>query len=124
MATTSLLVSTVETNPRVRRALDLYRERGEEIERISRDLFLVPSGSEEGRYYHVTYGVEETCDCPDHQYRHVNCAHIYAVGIALAKRRSRPHACQGGLVFLGGVDEETGEEIVEVVPCRRCAGEL
>ncbi len=38
-----------------------------------------------------------------------------------------PHGCYDGLVFIGhlAVDPETGEEveIVEAVPCRRCASE-
>lgn len=35
----------------------------------------------------------------------------------------RPHACYGGFVFIGRLVEEDGEEveIVEAVPCRRCA---
>ena len=36
-----------------------------------------------------------------------------------------PHACMNGLVYIGhmAVDPETGEEVevVEAVPCRRCA---
>jgi hypothetical protein len=36
-----------------------------------------------------------------------------------------PHGCMNGLVYIGhmAVDPETGEEveIVEAVPCRRCA---
>ena len=36
----------------------------------------------------------------------------------------RPHACLGGYVFIGHLAEEDGEEVevVEAVPCRRCAG--
>jgi len=34
----------------------------------------------------------------------------------------RPHACMGGWVFVGYVDEHGEEvEIIEAVPCRRCA---
>ncbi len=38
-------------------------------------------------------------------------------------RAERPHACMGGLVFIGHLVEEDGEEVevVEEVPCRRCA---
>ncbi len=39
----------------------------------------------------------------------------------------RPHGCCRGYVYIGhmAVDPETGEEveIVEAVPCRRCASE-
>ncbi len=36
-----------------------------------------------------------------------------------------PHACVGGFVYIGHLVEEDGEEVevVEAVPCRRCAGE-
>ena len=39
----------------------------------------------------------------------------------------RPHGCYRGFVYIGhlAVDPETGEEVevVEAVPCRRCASE-
>ena len=118
MAATSLPVSTVETNPRVERALALHRSYGHLIEEVAPDFYLVPGQSGE-HFWHVDYA-EETCDCPDHQYRRVTCIHIFAVGIHKAKRRSRPHACKGGLVYMGRLDEETGDQIVEAVPCKRC----
>jgi hypothetical protein len=39
--------------------------------------------------------------------------------------RLRPHACYEGLVYIGHLAEEDGEEVevVEAVPCGRCAGE-
>ena len=40
--------------------------------------------------------------------------------------RLRPHGCYGGLVFIGHlVEGEDGEEVevIEAVPCRRCAGD-
>ena len=35
------------------------------------------------------------------------------------------HACLEGVVFIGHLVEEDGEEVevIEAVPCRRCAGE-
>jgi hypothetical protein len=35
----------------------------------------------------------------------------------------RPHTCYEGVVYIGHLVEEDGEEVevVEVVPCRRCA---
>ena len=111
------------------RALELYRSRGRDIVLIDRDTYEVPS-QDGTRAYTVTYGhdADETCTCPDHQHRGLNCAHIYAVGISLAKRRGpRPCACYEGLVYIGHLveDSEAGEEVevIEAVPCRRCAGE-
>jgi hypothetical protein len=36
-----------------------------------------------------------------------------------------PHACSEGVVYIGHLVEEDGEEVerVEALPCRRCAGE-
>ncbi len=111
------------------RALELYRSRGRDIVLIDRDTYEVPS-QDGTRAYTVTYGhdADETCTCPDHQHRGLNCAHIYAVGISLAKRRGpRPCACNDGWVTIGQlvVDHETGEETEEhaLYLCRRCAGE-
>jgi len=35
----------------------------------------------------------------------------------------RPHGCYDGLVFIGHLIEEDGEEVevIEAVPCRRCS---
>jgi hypothetical protein len=37
----------------------------------------------------------------------------------------RSHACYQGVVYIGYVVEEDGEEleVIKAVPCRRCAGE-
>ena len=39
------------------------------------------------------------------------------------ERLDAPHGCYGGLVFIGNMVEEDGEEVetFEAVPCRRCA---
>jgi hypothetical protein len=42
--------------------------------------------------------------------------------------RLRPHACLNGVVYIGHLVEDpgTGEdvEVVEAIPCRRCAGDV
>jgi hypothetical protein len=40
--------------------------------------------------------------------------------------RLRPHACMDGIVFIGHLVEEDGEEVevIEAVPCQRCAAEV
>jgi hypothetical protein len=37
----------------------------------------------------------------------------------------RPHACTDGVVYIGHLVEQDGEEVevIEAVPCRRCAEE-
>ena len=67
------------------RALALVQARGHEIVRTCPWTYLVPSMSGSDPYA-VNYR-RETCDCLDHDYRGVLCAHVYAVGIARAKRR-------------------------------------
>ncbi len=69
------------------RALALYRARRRDIVLVGRDTYEVPSQDGE-RVYEVRYGGdEESCTCPDHQYRGENCVHILAVAIYRAKRR-------------------------------------
>ncbi len=43
--------------------------------------------------------------------------------LELLERLKAPHGCYDGLVFIGHLVEEDGEEVevVEAVPCRRCA---
>jgi hypothetical protein len=115
-------------NTREHRALELYRTRGHDIRQASRgeDLYLVPSCTGRG-FYSVDYS-EETCDCPDFRRRRENCKHILAVGVLVAKRRSRLRqvcACNDGWITLGQIviDPETGEEVEEyaLYLCRRCA---
>ncbi len=115
-------------NTREQRALELYRERGRDIQRIAEDIYRVPS-QDGTRSYDVHYGQREECPCPDHLYRGVNCVHILAVGIYHAKRsyRRRPCVCNNGWVTIGQLVacEETGEEVEEfaLYLCRRCASE-
>ncbi len=110
-------------NTREQRALELFRESGNEIREIGTDLFEVPSCAGEGRYQ-VDYE-SETCDCPDFEHRGLNCKHILAVGIYHAKHRRRPCVCNDGWTTLGQIviDPETGEEAEEfaLYLCRRCA---
>jgi hypothetical protein len=127
MTVTTSVPEAPRPNTRENRALELYRSRGPEIVNAAPDLYLVPSqDARSGRVYRVVYGEQESCSCPDHQYRGLNCVHIYAVGISLAKRRSpRPCACNNGWITIGQlvVDPETGEETEEyaLYLCRRCA---
>src|SRR5215213_5372613 len=79
--------SSAPTHPSTRehRALELYRTRGRDIERLAADVYLVASCTGEG-VYRVDYA-SESCSCPDHEIRGEVCKHVLAVGILRAKRR-------------------------------------
>jgi hypothetical protein len=97
----------VTPNSRAERALELYHERGRDIERISPDVYLVPSCSGEG-VYRVDYGAE-SCSCPDHEIRGEVCKHVLAVGILRAKRRGAT------LRSLAALEEQLAHELMDDV---------
>ena len=86
MATTESS-ATAPPPTRELRGLALYRERGDEIERIAPHTYSVPSCTGE-----TTYTVRldrPRCDCPDFECHQVPCKHIYAATVAAAKRQAR-----------------------------------
>jgi transposase-like protein len=51
-----------------------------EIKQVSESVYQVPSQTEKGKAYQVVnVGEEWECECPDYQFRLVQCKHIYAV---------------------------------------------
>jgi hypothetical protein len=90
MTTTGSIPTASGGDTREVRALNLYRERGAEIERTGPWTYLVPSCTRTGSWA-VNYA-RETCDCPDYERRGVPCKHVYAVGIHRAKRRASSRA--------------------------------
>jgi hypothetical protein len=95
MAKASLVDLVHDDQTRLGRAVLLFEEPGAEIEDLGEGRFLVPSST--GReFYAVTYGDEEDCSCPDHEFHpNVECKHILMVGISLAKRRTKTFHCDG-----------------------------
>ena len=79
------LAPSARPHTRELRALALVQAHGHLIERTGPWTYLVPSMSG-GEAHAVNYKTER-CDCRDHEYRGVLCAHVYAVGIFRAKRR-------------------------------------
>jgi hypothetical protein len=71
---------------REEKALDLWRNRRHEIERIGEDRYLVPACSARGGFYVVDYA-DETCTCPDAEFHPGPCKHLLAVALCFAKRR-------------------------------------
>ncbi len=64
------------TSARTLQGLTLFKEHDDEIKRIASNASPVPS-QDGKRMYRVQYGDQECCLCPDHQYWHVPCLHIY-----------------------------------------------
>ncbi len=68
------------------RGIQLFEERGDEIQQLGRGLYSVPSCTGRGDYL-VHYSAEaESCQCKDFEFGHV-CKHLYAVALFAAKRR-------------------------------------
>ncbi len=79
---------------RADRGLELYRERGHEIESIGHGRYEVPGCS--GGSYTVdlaVFGGEETCSCPD-RHREYSCKHLVAATIFRAKSRAKARRAQ------------------------------
>ncbi len=70
------------------RGLKLYRERGDEIERILPHTYSVPSCTGE-KTYAVRLAPRVRCDCPDFERRGEPCKHIYCAEIVASKHRRR-----------------------------------
>jgi hypothetical protein len=105
--TTSIRTALPEVtlNTRAERALELHRDHGRAIERVSPDVYLVPSCSGEGTY-RVDYGAE-SCSCPDHEMRGEVCKHVLAVGILRAKHRGAT------LRSLAALEEQLAHELMD-----------
>ncbi len=92
--------------------------------------YRVASGSKLARSYAVSPEFW-SCECPDHKRRGAACKHALACWVLERAYRpspagfeEAPHGCYDGLVYIGHlVEDECGEEfeVVEEVPCRRCA---
>jgi hypothetical protein len=81
VATASLARGAHES--RAERALALFKEHGGDIERLSGEIFAVPS--QDGLRMHRVDYFNEFCSCPDHQYRGATCIHLLMCGIWHAK---------------------------------------
>ena len=95
---------------REERALALFEAYGDQIEQFGPELYWCPSQDGE-REYQVRYGgQEESCTCPDFEYRGSitgrACVHLLAIGIKAAKSRARRRK---SFIHAFGADGEGGE---------------
>jgi len=58
-----------------------------QVKRIDECTYSVKSQSNKGEYLIHKVGDEWLCECPDNQYRHLICKHIYAVDFSLSLRK-------------------------------------
>jgi hypothetical protein len=107
MRTVDTKDSSAPAHPSTRelRALELFHERGRDIERLTPAVYLVPSCAGED-IYRVDYAAE-SCSCPDHEIRGVVCKHVLAVGILRAKRRGAT------LRSLTALEEQLSHELMD-----------
>lgn len=105
------------------RGLQLFRERGAEIVRTAPYTYEVPACTGEHVYTVVYGGREESCSCPDWQYRGAVCKHVYAIVLWRAKagecascnaHQLRRHMFEAG--------EEHAVFYAGELLCRSCAG--
>ena len=71
------------------RGIQLFEERGDEIQQLERGLYSVPSCSGRGDYL-VRHGFDvEACECRDFEFHgeQMPCKHLISVAIFAAKRR-------------------------------------
>ena len=72
---------------RTKRGVELFRERGDEIESKPSGGYSVPSRTSEGRSYRVSLADGGRCGCPDHRRTRRACLHVYAATIHEAKSK-------------------------------------
>ena len=78
---------TRERLSREERGIQLFAERGDEIQQLARGVYSVPSCSGRSDYL-VRYDDQgEACECGDSQRRGMVCKHLYATALFAAKRR-------------------------------------
>ena len=90
---------------REERGIQLFEERGDEIQQIGRGLYSVPSCTGRGDYLVRYSDTAESCSCRDFQFGHV-CKHQYAVAIFAAHRRKAIRTRFAPVLADGGVGDE------------------
>jgi hypothetical protein len=78
--------TTAERLTREARGIQLFEERGEDIQQLGRGVYSVPSCSGRDEYLVRYSDSAESCECKDFEFGHV-CKHLYATALFSAKRR-------------------------------------
>jgi transposase-like protein len=76
--------------PRMMRARKMI-EQGISFKTLGKSVYYVESQNKPGNYYTVVdFNGRWSCDCPDHEYNHVRCKHIWLVILTLEKETREP----------------------------------
>ena len=73
-------------NLREQRGTEIVSKKGNQVNRIDDYLYTVKSQSGHGDYTVCQVDNELVCECPDFQFRHVKCKHIFAVELSKSLR--------------------------------------
>ena len=123
MTVTTSVPKAPRPDTRESRARALFRARGAEIVRTGPHTYAVPSCSGRGSYA-VDYEAE-SCDCPDaRRHPELNCKHLLAVAVKMAKRRgqSARHLSDHELIRLDAAAHPDRLPSEHVEAARRIAG--
>jgi transposase-like protein len=71
------------TNQRESRGLEIAQVKEPQVNRVDENFYTVKSQSGNGSYALYMVDSEWHCECPDHQFRHVKCKHLYALEFSL-----------------------------------------
>jgi transposase-like protein len=75
-------------NLREQRGSEIAHKKGNQVSRIDDCLYTVKSQSGNGEYTVCQVDNELVCECPDYQFRHVKCKHIFAVELSKSLREA------------------------------------
>jgi len=89
---------TIRESTREERGLELYRSGG--IERIARDVYMVPSCSRRRVEYLVDLE-RQSCECFDSRHRGHHCKHLYAALLYRSWLRRAARVIAPTLVYVG-----------------------
>ncbi len=123
---------SIETLEKVReeRGLEIAHKKGNQVNRIDDCLYTVKSQSGSGEYAVCQVNGELVCECPDFQFRHVKCKHIFAVEFSKSLREATKRIapienlgecvyCQSSNLMKYGVRKNKSGNL-QVFYCRNC----
>ena len=84
----SMMTQEELENLREQRGSEIVNKKGKQVNRIDDCLYTVKSQSGNGEYAVCQVDNELVCECPDYQFRHVKCKHIFAVELSKSLREA------------------------------------